>query len=274
MGRWILGQAADRAIFQITIFRACRDGKRLSGDRHSKPGRTRPLSGVEESRAEAENQVNEPYGRVPGALEQLTSRLRSGQPSVSPASAIPVGAKNVAASMQAKALLLHPEAQAPGNDIASVESTSSERTDAEAIRVEDAGIVPQDIYGLEGHLIPVGQAGKARIGNYLCYSGAKTTVPQCGPVVARSTRWIGASDGIARGGYWVEFNEPPAHGDSGAPVWSPEYQSRNASEVVVAERGSETLVEPLLHPYRMPPNVVPGILDDPLMRPLSLKQDG
>jgi hypothetical protein len=41
---------------------------------------------------------------------------------------------------------------------------------------------------------------------------------------------------------------------------------------VTAERGDETLVEPLLHPYKMPSNLVPGILNDPLMRPLSLKQ--
>jgi len=147
------------------------------------------------------------------------------------------------------------------------------RTDAEAIRIYGSETAPQGIYGWNGDLIPTGQAGKARKGDILCFSGAKTQVPKCGKVVARSIRWTG-SDGVARGGYWVKFATPATHGDSGAPVWSkdPGFPSIG---LVTAGRplGSftETLVEPLLHPYRMPSNVVPGILHDPSLRPLSLK---
>jgi hypothetical protein len=151
--------------------------------------------------------------------------------------------------------------------------TKRARTDAEAIRVYGSDIVPQGIFGLNGGLIPTGEADKARIGNVLCFSGAKTQVPQCGRVVARSTRWT-STDGVARGGYWVKFATPATHGDSGAPVWSHAPGSPSIGLVTAGRPlGSftETLVEPLLHPYNMATNVVPGILHDPSLRPLSLK---
>ncbi|MEX2448425.1 MAG: hypothetical protein WD404_06745, partial [Solirubrobacterales bacterium] len=149
------------------------------------------------------------------------------------------------------------------------------RTDAEAIRVYKAGIVPQVIFGWKGNPIPTGQAGRVRKGNTVCFSGAKTQVPQCGKVVARSTRWR-APDGVFRGGYWVKFNKPAIKGDSGAPVWAIESEMQKTPSIglITAARGNltETLVEPLLHPYKMPSNVVPGILNDPSLRPLSLKR--
>jgi YD repeat-containing protein len=154
-------------------------------------------------------------------------------------------------------------------------------TDAEAIRVESDGVVPQGIFGWNGSLIPTEHAGRARIGDTLCFSGAITGAPQCGPIVARATRSFAGEDGHARGGYWVKFNKPAVPGDSGAPVWKPVCRSiPNLSiGLVTAGRpdgsgGSETLVEPLLHPPNLAPKQVVGILNNPHMAPLSLKLGG
>lgn len=147
-------------------------------------------------------------------------------------------------------------------------------TDAAAIRVESSGTVPQGIFGWNGSLIPTNGAGKAKIGNTVCFSGARTQIPQCGPIVARSTRWWGV-DGFARGGYWVKFNEPAQPGDSGAPVWRPACndQSNCAIGLVTAGRayGSETLVEPLLHPPNLASKQIVGILHNKYLAPISLK---
>jgi hypothetical protein len=144
-------------------------------------------------------------------------------------------------------------------------------TDAEAIRVENDGVVPQGIFGWGGDLIPTKPAGRVRKGNVVCFSGARSQVPSCGPVVARSTRWIYGPDGYARSGYWVKFNQPALPGDSGGPVWA---EGSSASiGLVTASRanGSETLVDPLLHPSNLPSNQIVGILNNKYMAPLSLK---
>jgi YD repeat-containing protein len=139
-------------------------------------------------------------------------------------------------------------------------------TDAAAIEVTEGGIVPEGIWGWGGNLIPTAQAGRARIGNTLCYSGVFTEHPECGPIVARSVHWTGGGDGKARGGYWVDFSKHASHGDSGAPVWRPVCRNSPYLSVGLVTAGrpsslAETLVEPLLHPYRMPSEAVPGILD-------------
>ena len=152
--------------------------------------------------------------------------------------------------------------------------TKNARTDVEAIRVQSHGIVPQGIFGWRGHLIPTKPAGKVRKESVVCFSGARLQVPQCGRVVARSTRWIYANDGYARGGYWVKFNQPALPGDSGAPVWAS--GSRASIGLVTSSRfnGIETLVEPLLHPPNLASNQVVGILHNQYMAPLSLKLGG
>lgn len=144
-------------------------------------------------------------------------------------------------------------------------------TDAEAIRVEGDGVVPQGIFGWGGYLIPTKPAGRVRIGDTVCFSGARTQTPTYGRVVGRSTRWTGAPDGYARGGYWVRFNKPAIPGDSGAPVWV--CGSGASIGLVTSGRayGAETLVEPLLHPPNMASSQVVGILDNQYMAPLSLK---
>jgi tripartite motif-containing protein 71 len=151
-------------------------------------------------------------------------------------------------------------------------------TDAEAIRVQSDGIVPQGIFGWDGRLQPTNGARKAKIGNAVCFSGAMREVPQCGHIVARSTHWHSGVDGYARGGYWVKFSRPALPGDSGAPVWRPVCKDEpNASIGLVSayrSNGTETLVEPLLHPPNMASNQVVGILDNQHMAPLSLKLGG
>lgn len=144
-------------------------------------------------------------------------------------------------------------------------------TDAEAIRVEDDGVVPQGIFGWGGDLIATKPAGTVRKGDIVCFSGARSQTPRYGKVVARSTRWTGAPDGYPRGGYWVKFNQPAMPGDSGAPVWACE--SGASIGLVTASRGygSETLVEPLVHPPNLASNQVVGILNNQYMAPLSLK---
>lgn len=151
----------------------------------------------------------------------------------------------------------------------------SVNTDAATIRVESSGTVPQGIFGWDGNLIPTAGAGTARIGSMICFSGARTQVPQCGKIVARSTRSAAGHDGFFRGGYWVKFKEPAKPGDSGAPVWRPVCIDRASCSIglVTAGRngGSETLVEPLLHPPNFASDQVVGILHNQHLAPLSLK---
>jgi YD repeat-containing protein len=146
----------------------------------------------------------------------------------------------------------------------------SPTTDAEAIRVEDAGIVPQGIWGAGGKLLPTEPAATAKKGDVLCFSGVMTEVISCGPVIERERFWAGAGDGVAHYGYWVRFNHPAVLGDSGAPVWSTSGQSIG---LVSAGRHklTQTLVQPLLTPPGMKPGKAPGILNNPHLRPLSLK---
>lgn len=146
----------------------------------------------------------------------------------------------------------------------------SPTTDAEAIRVEVAGIVPQGIFGSWGTLLPTEAAATAKEGDVLCYSGAITHV-SCGEVVGRTSFWTGAGDGFAHAGYWVKFHHPANHGDSGAPVYN-SVSGRSIGLVSAGRHGlTETLVQPLLTPPGMKPVKVPGILKNPHMRPLSLK---
>lgn len=107
----------------------------------------------------------------------------------------------------------------------------------------------------------------------LCYSGARSQTVQCGRVVARSTEWTNDEDSYVRGGYWVAFEGPPLKkGDSGAPVWLA--GSREAVGLISGRRnnGSESLVEPLLHPRHLKPDVVVGILHNKHLAPLTLKR--
>ena len=143
-------------------------------------------------------------------------------------------------------------------------------TDAEAIRVDDAGIVPQAIFGAGGHPVPIEPATTVKTRNRVCFSGARTQEISCGRVVGRALDWAGAGDGVPRSGYWVKFDPPAKEGDSGAPVYTIFGKSVG---LISADRnnGAETYVVPLLTPPGMNPAKVPGILNDPYLRPLSLK---
>jgi YD repeat-containing protein len=151
------------------------------------------------------------------------------------------------------------------------------RTDATAIRIKQGGIVPQGVWGWDGHVLPTEQAGRARIDDSVCYSGAISKTVACGRIVARSLNWhpAGALFGLA--GYWVRFPEGkrPKEGDSGAPIWN--RRTGASIGLVSAHRPddySETLVVPLLHPPNMPANRVPGILHHQSMQPLQLRLGG
>jgi hypothetical protein len=143
-------------------------------------------------------------------------------------------------------------------------------TDAEAIRVESAGVVPQGIFGAGGNLVPIQPAATVRKRQTVCFSGARTQQVSCGQVVGLAREWAGAGDGVPRSGYWVKFDPPAKEGDSGAPVYSIFGPSVG---LISGDRsnGAETYVVPLLTPPGMNPIKVPGILDDPHLRPLSLK---
>ncbi len=147
------------------------------------------------------------------------------------------------------------------------------RTDAGAIETTESGLIPHGIFGERGELIPIRSAETAKIGGTLCYSGARTRVPSCGKVVARSVDWHNeaGSNEADRGGYWVRFTSPAQKGDSGAPVYD---VFGHGVGMVTACRPvpdcSETLVEPLLHPLHMPADAVPGVLENPNLGQLSL----
>lgn len=149
----------------------------------------------------------------------------------------------------------------------------SPTTDAEAIRVEDTQVVPQGIWGSDGGLLPTEPAGTAKKGDTLCFSGVITGVSH-GQVIGRTSFWAGAHDGEARYGYWVHFNHHAEPGDSGAPVYN--CASGRSIGLVSAGRHkfTQTLVQPLLTPPGMKVGKAPGVLDNPYMRPLSLKLGG
>jgi tripartite motif-containing protein 71 len=147
------------------------------------------------------------------------------------------------------------------------------RTDAGAIETNTPDLVPQGIFGEGGVLLPTRSAETAKVGDTLCYSGAETRTPSCGPVVARSVDWhnpLGESE-PDRGGYWVKFSIPAVQGDSGSPVYTPFHHGVGLVTSCRPANCSETLIEPLLHPPHMPSGTVPGILDNPNLGQLSLK---
>jgi len=155
---------------------------------------------------------------------------------------------------------------------------SNVRTDGAAIRIMQGGIVPQAIWGWDGHSLPTEPAGTARKDNTVCYSGAISKTVACGRIVARSLDWADSGEPYDLAGYWVRFPEDkrPQHGDSGSPVWNP----RTGASIGLVSAGrphdslTETLVAPLLHPPNMPPNRVPGILHHWGMKPLQLMLGG
>jgi hypothetical protein len=153
------------------------------------------------------------------------------------------------------------------------------RTDGAAIRVKQGGILPRGVWGRDGHVLPTEPAGRVRMDNTVCYSGAITKTVACGQIVARSLNYRENDDapfGLA--GYWVKFadDKRPQHGDSGSPVWN----ARTGASIGLVSLGrppgelSETLVAPLLHPPNMPSNRVSGLLHHIGMGPLELVLGG
>jgi streptogramin lyase len=149
------------------------------------------------------------------------------------------------------------------------------RTDGEAIRITQGGVVPVAIWGWGGHPLPTKPAMRAKKGNSLCFSGAISGNISCGRVVARSRRYTGSSQFYAVGGYWVKFPEDkrPGKGDSGSPVWN-KLTGRAVGLLSVGRPEGEyveTLVAPLIHPRFARPGELPGILHGQSMEPIQLK---
>jgi hypothetical protein len=133
--------------------------------------------------------------------------------------------------------------------------------------------LPRGIFGSDGHLVPTGPASKGRVGNYVCFSGAFTQEPKCGTIVGRE-REAADAEGVASGGFWVEFSDPARPGDSGSPVWNPRTGASIGLVTAVREYRDQTLVEPLLHPPNMNANHLPGILHSPKVGPLLMTTGG
>jgi hypothetical protein len=144
-------------------------------------------------------------------------------------------------------------------------------TDGEAIRLLDGDIVPRGIWSWGGELLPTKLPSRARVGDRLCFSGAYTEYPlHCGPIIARERHFVvPEEEEWVTGGYWVEFKGGSQRGDSGSPVWKA--GSGRPVGILTAEKGDLTLVEPLLHPPNMNPAILPGILHDKWLEPISLK---
>ncbi len=143
----------------------------------------------------------------------------------------------------------------------------SQATDGLAIRAKIPDLVPHGIFGSNGNLVPTGLPTKARVGNTLCYSGAKLDGVSCGEVTRLSMAWEG---GLRIGEYNVRFNKQVDHGDSGAPVWNPR---TGAAVGVVSAFYPQTrisTVAPLLHPQGLRLSRVPGILHHPDMFDMHL----
>ena len=143
----------------------------------------------------------------------------------------------------------------------------SQATDGLAIRTKIPNLAPRGIFGSEGNLIPTNSAVNARVGNTLCYSGAKLDGVSCGEVTRISMAWEG---GLRIGEYNVRFNRRVDNGDSGAPVWNP--RTGSAVGVVSAFYGGTQIstVAPLLHPKGLSLSRVPGILHHPDMFDIHL----
>lgn len=146
--------------------------------------------------------------------------------------------------------------------------------DAAAIETSADELVPQGQWGAGNILEPTQPAGTVDVGQTVCFSGIATQFT-CGPVTEITPGWSGVKEQAAKAGYWVKFERPAGHGDSGAPVWSVSGQSVGLISAMGglgdAHSSSETFIEPMLTPPGLNPNTVTGVLTDPALAPLSLK---
>jgi len=114
--------------------------------------------------------------------------------------------------------------------------------DAEAIRLESAGIAPRHIFGRNGNRPKFADPVVARRGQELCFSGAYTAGVRCGEVVGIRKQMY--TEGSRPAGS-VQIAAPNVAGDSGAPVWDP--KTGAAVGILRGRQGKYTWVQPLLN---------------------------
>jgi YD repeat-containing protein len=144
-------------------------------------------------------------------------------------------------------------------------------TDAAAIRLDAAGLLPRTIYKTAEKSRSVGFASAARHGETLCFSGVATNQVKCGEMVGvRYRRWPKA---IGRGRHlFIITRFAGIPGDSGAPVWSP----RTGYSIGILSGGPnkpglvKDWVTPLVRPRGFSVEKVPGALHAPGMGSLFL----
>jgi YD repeat-containing protein len=143
-------------------------------------------------------------------------------------------------------------------------------TDAAAVRLEDSGLVPRAIFRNGQNARPVGQAGTAKHGEVLCFSGQKTNEVQCGEMIGvRRRSWPSPGRHI-----FIITRFAGLPGDSGAPVWSP----RTGKSIGLVSGGPnrpglhKDWVTPLVTPRGFSSEKVPGALGAPGMYSLNIME--
>ncbi len=141
--------------------------------------------------------------------------------------------------------------------------------DAEAVRLEAAGVAPRQIYGRNGNRPKFEDPVVGHRGQELCFSGAFTGGVRCGEVVGiRKVKFAG----VPRPCGCLKIAAPNIPGDSGSPVWDP--RTHAAVGLLRGYIGEFTLVQPLLDTPNNKGSVYAGVLDSSKMYDLHLMSGG
>ncbi len=141
--------------------------------------------------------------------------------------------------------------------------------DAEAVRIESAGLAPRHIFGRNGNRPKFGKPAVARRGQELCFSGAYTGGVRCGEVVGIRKQLY--NEGSRPAGS-VQIAARNVAGDSGSPVWDP--KTGAAVGILRARQGSYTWVQPLLNTPNNHGDVYVGALQAAKMYNLHIMTGG
>jgi hypothetical protein len=114
--------------------------------------------------------------------------------------------------------------------------------DAEAVRLEAAGLAPRQIYGRNGNRPNSGAPSIGRPGEELCFSGVSTGGVRCGEIVGiRRVQFPEENRSVG----CLKIAAPNIPGDSGSPVWNP--RTGAAVGILRGYEGKYTWVQPLLN---------------------------
>jgi len=141
--------------------------------------------------------------------------------------------------------------------------------DAEAVRLESAGVAPRHIFGRNDNRPRFGEPVVARRGQELCFSGAYTSGVRCGKVVGIRKQLY--NEGSRPAGS-VQIAARNVAGDSGSPVWNP--KTGAAVGILRARQGNYTWVQPLLNTPNNHGDVYVGALQAAKMYKLHIMTGG